>query len=1451
MNPNPSIFRTGGFGQFSGSLAKRLHRGRIFTVRYSRRPWLFFRDSRQVPVFLLLVTLLIIIAATTGHSQVNDNTIVFERISIESGLSSNNVQCIAQDKTGYLWFGTYDGLNRFNGYSFDIYKSHPEDTTRLKDSNIYSMLVDQEGELWIGTKYGGLSRFNAETESFTTWRHDPRDERSPGHDWIVSIYESEDGTLWLGSGNGLIKVIFSGTGRSRREVKGFVTFGKHSGDPLKINRIDKAGSQKIWLSTSKGLMLFNIRTQKFEAQYTHQEAEDDSDNNNITGGVLYDHQDVLIVGSYTGLYSLEEEGTSGAFRRLVLKGNANHENSPVNVLIKDRAGQIWVGTNHGLLFKSLGTEDAMEMTHDYNDPGSLSRNHVQDIYEDRQGIIWIGTLDGGVSKYDPSKTKFKLRMRDINLSQGQEFRSFKSAYQTRDGHIWIGTDYGLHEFTKAEDRFVLKRTFPSGEGEYSSLSIGGVTSIVQNQTGELFLGHWGGGLNRIDPRTGQVRQYRFDNSESLNSNEMLSCCITSMDLDSKEDLWLGTIYGFLEWFEPESENFESYKIGEWIWDICIDEDLGKIWCATENGFCYFDLNTRQKHCYTNDPQQPGTISHDRTWAVYRDAQKRIWVGTYNGLELFDPASGSFSLYQEAGAENFIVYRINEDQHGRLWLGTQAGITRFNPLDSTFKHFTKEDGAFPEAKWSYVDHDGWMYFGGVQGVNVFEPDEIMINQVQPALVFTNFRLFNRSVIPGPDAVIKKPIGVAEEINLNYSQNVFSIEFAALNYTSTQKNSYAYKLEGFSDSWSYSGSDRTATYTNLDPGNYTFRVIASNNDNIWNEQGISIVINIEPPFWNTWWFRSLATLLLFGTIVLWIRLRIRMIKVKKRELERLVVTRTSELQHANEALESQKEEISKKNRDLESMAEEVERSSQMKVNFFTNISHELRTPLSLILGPLEKLTEEFKASPRYGLILQMMQSNMLRLLRLINQLLDLSKVDGGFMRLQVAHGNIVSFTRQIYSSFEFMAKRNAITYEFNHHLSDPMAYFDADKVEKILYNVISNAFKFTPHSGSIRVTLDGAYGPDNSLKKVTISVEDTGKGIEPADIQKIFDRFEKGESEDNTGYLPGKGIGLSLAQSLARLHHGMITVHSSKKTGTRFDVVLGTDKTLFPADQIVAQHLDMHRYPVQPDPDTMAHDIESDPLYPPTLNPELDTILVVEDNHDLRRFIALELSGYFNVISAENGKQGWKHCLDFHPDIVLSDIMMPEMSGTALCTAIKSDERTSHIQVILLTARATIDDQKKGLEYGADDYIMKPFSIQVLKLKVKNLLETRKKIQAKYRDMGILPSITSQHEGDKVLVQKAIAVVERNLGDPTLDPQKMSRELGLSRSLLYAKLKSLTGMSVNEFVKDIRLKKAAWILQHHRDLPVSQVATEVGFMNHSHFTRSFREHFGMSPSEYTSV
>jgi len=791
----------------------------------------------------------------------------------------------------------------------------------------------------------------------------------------------------------------------------------------------------------------------------------------------------------------------------------------------------------------------------------------------------------------------------------------------------------------------------------------------------------------------------------------------------------------------------------------------------------------------------------------------------------------------------------EDEMGDLWLGTQNGISKFDRENKSFVHFTAEDGAYTELKWSHKNPDGKMFFGGTNGFASFDPASIKVNDNVPDLVFTDFKVFNESVRPGENSLLKSAIDHSRTITLPYESNVFSIEFAALNFSSTAKNSYAFKLEGFDEDWNYSGSQRTASYTNLDPGDYEFKVKASNNDHIWNEAGASLQLTITPPFWGTWWFRVLLILSILATIMIWFQVRFRQIKRKKLILEKLVRQRTEELEIANLSLAEQKEQVMAKNDTLEIMAEEVRRSSEMRTRFFTNVSHEFRTPLTLITAPLEKLFKETRNDPRINRSVELAVKNSRRLLRLINQLLDVSKIDSGFMKIHLTEGNIESFIRQIFDSFNFRAKKQGIRYEFVSNLENPVCVFDMDKLEKIMYNLLGNAFKFTPEEGNIKLEIKGE-ADEKGLKNLIVMVSDSGIGIRQEDLTDIFGRFVR-KNHSETKESSSGGIGLSLAKSLAELHKGSIEVQSKEKEGIRFTVRLGVRKSMFENDPIIAtESKDSEAINlVSPDYDALIENRPKNGVE--SLDQDAPLILIVEDNVELKDFMATELSANYNVITATNGKEGWKKCLKNLPDMVISDIMMPEMNGIELCSHIKKEAETCHILTVLLTAKATIEDQKTGLQKGADDYITKPFNMEILHLKIRNLLDTRHRMQERFRKGGFVPELINGDHRDKVLLKSCVATVHEEMANANLDVNLLCKKVGISRSLLYAKMKSITGESVNEFIRNIRLQAAAEIMLKYIDRPMGHIFVDVGFSNQSHFNRSFKDKFGMPPKQYRKL
>ncbi len=1388
---------------------------------------------RHIVIFLLALP-------ANSWSQVPNG---FEHLSISDGLSHNKVQCIVQDKSGYLWIGTYDGLNRFNGYSFDVFQKGSGNDSGLPDGNIYSLLVDRYGALWVGSKYGGLARFDPERETFDKWQHDPDDPTSISDDWIFTMYEDAMGEIWIGTSYGLNRIVFHETRNPNQRKIAFFERHYHTQDPDR--KIQKIVQQEdiLYLATSEGILLFDTQKKAYISSYLDRDNHTFKDKNDISGDILFPAPDSLILGAHSGMYHLDLKDSR--LEPMTFDFQDKMEISRVNAILEDNEKNLWIGFNDGLILYDTKERRSQRFMHDFKNPGSLSDNQVLALYEDASGIVWIGT-GAGVSKYDPNKAKFPLTHPEINLAPDQNTRSFKSAFTSSDGHDWIGNDSGLYEFSGG----TLINSFVPDNNTYS-ISRGGVTKIMEMDNGDMMVATWGGGLNRLDRKTNRFHRYGYSFSEGMNTNDQLSCCITDMLKDANGTLWLSTLYGFLERFDSQKDTFKSFKLGEWIWDIWLDEGSQELFAATENGLVLFNVNTGQMEHFVHQEDNPNSIGHNRTWAVFNDSNNRIWVGTNRGLEAFDRNTNTFTLHTDTTLDHLSVYTILEDETGHLWLGTQNGISKFNPDRNVFRHFTEEDGAYPESKWAYKSPDKKMFFGGAGGFNHFDPTSIKINESIPEVVFTEFKIFNESVELGADSPLQRAINVSRRITLPYQSNVFSIEFASLNYSSTSKNNYAYRLEGFDEDWNYSGSRRTASYTNLNPGDYVFRVRGSNNDHVWNNEGASLKIHITPPFWGTWWFRISLVVFILAIVVVWFQVRFHQIRKKKLILEKLVRKRTGELEIINRSLEEQKQQVLVKNKALEVMAQEVSRSSQMRTNFFTNVSHEFRTPLTLIIAPLEKLLEETRNSPKINRSIELATKNSRRLLRLINQLLDVSKIDGGFMKLKLEEGNITALIEQIFHSFNFRAEKYNIQYKFFSELDSSRCYFDADKLEKIIYNLIDNAFKFTPEGGKIEVTLKGEYYR-GVLKYVNITVSDTGSGIRPEDLKVIFERFVRSEEFSNwEGTSTSTGIGLSLVKSLAELHHGGITVESRENQGAIFMVKLGVDRNMYSDSRVEVSPLQdtgegsMELADYEDYTDSLSENRMNE------LHQDSPLILIVEDNVELGHFMAMELSSFYNVIVARNGREGWKKCRQNLPDMVISDIMMPEMNGIELCKRIKEDAGTCHILTILLTAKATYEDQKIGLGIGADGYVTKPFNIAILHLKIRNLLQTKANMQKRLKKGGFAPELIVGDRRDKVLLDACVTLVNEEIANPDLDVHFLCKKIGISRSLLYSKMKAITGESVNAFIRNIRLQAAAEILLRYNDRPLGQIFTDVGFSNQSHFNRSFKEKYGVPPQKYRKL
>jgi signal transduction histidine kinase/DNA-binding response OmpR family regulator/ligand-binding sensor domain-containing protein len=1102
---------------------------------------------------------------------------------------------------------------------------------------------------------------------------------------------------------------------------------------------------------------------------------------------------------------------------------------------------MWIGTaSRGI---NILTRDRKRFYHyemNASDPHSLSDNFVNKIIEDRAGNIWIATQEGGVSRYSPHNRKFTHLLRKTELPEGLESNNLNAVIEDDNGDLWVSfIGYGLAKYDRKR-----KRVIDVGSLFYqdnSALRVP-IPAMCRDASGVFWLGTWGDGLRRFDPMTREITFYRHDpnNPNSLSDNR-----IVAVYPRSDGTIWISTQSGGLNRFDPRTNTFTRFLhdpedptsiSSNLTHSICEDQN-GSLWIATLGG----GLNQlieeptsepqiggeqnqpveRKFRRFQHDPADSSSLAHNLIIALLADSRGNLWVGTGGGgLDKLDIEKGTFQHFSEANGYPFgVVTHIQEDARGNLWVVTTKALVKFNEhgvdeTDRQFLLFDFTDGrgvnllpTLPSATWR--SPSGEIFLAGYEGITAFYPDQIQTNPYIPPVKITQFS------ISGKPAILDTSITVKKVIILPYQDNTFSFEFAALNYVQPHKNQYAYKLEGFDKEWIYAGNRRRATYTNIDPGTYIFRVKASNNDGVWNEEGASVRIIITPPWWRTRWAYA-SYVLLLGLVLYGIR---------RFELNRF---------HLRNEL---------RRREFE--ARKLQEMDEMKSRFFANISHEFRTPLTLILGPLETLLSQTK-DPERKQNLRLMYGNARRLQRLIDQLLDLSKLRSGRMALRVRPMNVAAFVRAVTISFASLAERRRIRLSFSGPEEGLRLYVDRDKLEKIVSNLISNALKFTPEGGEVSVAVTPVR-TEAGRGFVEIAVADTGVGIAPEHLEKVFDRFYQVD-DSSTRSDGGTGIGLALAKELVELHRGQIWAESEPGKGATFFVRLPLGK----------EHLQPHEIAAG---DSLTDDIgtevtedgpgETAEITPAAAAPkDAPLLLIVEDNTDVRSYMRCHLQGTYRIIEAEHGVAGFERAVAEIPDLIISDVMMPEMDGFELCEKLKTDPRTSHIPVILLTARASAESKIEGLETGADDYITKPFNVKELEIRGHNLIEQRRRLRERFQRQFLLqPREVAVASADDRFLCRAMEVVEAHLDDPAFSTERFAREVGLSATHLHRKLKALTGKSPTEFIRMVRLKRAAYLIEKDRG-NIAEIAYEVGFNNPSYFAARFRELYGMTPSEYAA-
>lgn len=1346
------------------------------------RPYLFF--------FLLVIT-------TTGNAQLP----AFSHISVEDGLSQNAVLCITRDGKGYMWYGTRNGLNKYDSHRITVYKSNPGHKNSLSASYVQALLCDSRKNLWVGTREG-LNRYLPETDEFEQIAI--ADGQNPVRS-ITCLLEDSKGRLWIGTSRSLFVV----TSQSPWKVQSFDRYAGFPARGIMCAYEDREGN--IWAGTYGGAVKISPAGNGFAIQtLRHNPADKNSLSEDQITSITQDAGGQLWMGTLNGGLDVYQPVT-GRFRHYTHSSQANSlVNNHVRRVLFDNQGRLWAGTQEGISILDTTTGRFTTCVNDPWDARSLSQNSIHSLYKDDAGCIWAGTFFGGVNVHNAYIAAFSIyntRSQPVRLSNNV----ISAVTEDAAGHLWIGTEGGgLNCVNRTTGTVTCYRHNPADAGSIGSNL---VKTVYKDRQGRIWAGTHGGGLNLFDAGSGRFVRYLY----KVNDPDTQGSEITALLEDSQGIFWTGSEVAGLTLFRKNGTTLLPYEGGKSIVQAIGNKhilslretDNHIIWAATSGGL--YRIAGTQVQLLT----LPGNAATGSVNCVTADSRGNIWAGTFNnGVVVYTGTGKPIGQYtQQNGLPDNNVPGIIEDTATQcIWMSTGNGLARYSHTTGRFTSYTEADGLAGNVfnNYSYYQSsDGAVFFGGFNGLSWFYPRHIADNTRMPDLVLNGVHLAAAADSTGAQHILLQSRHAGANITLRYNQNVFTIDFAVLNFIKPGKNRYAWQLQGFDKDWNYS-SRPTAGFTNVPPGHYTFIVKGANNDGIWSLPQ-QLHIYIRPPFWRSWWAYTIYTLLLLVLVFF---------------IARFFFLR----------------ELLARNQEL----------TRMKLNFFTNISHEIRTHLSLIIGPADRLLST-PVSEEHQQQLRTIKSNSESLLQLLNELMDFRKAETGHLALHAACWNLVSFAESVLESFHDLSLEHNIQVEFISQHPAIEVWFDREQLKKVLYNLLFNAFKFTPDGGTIRLTIAEQSG------MVTLAVTDNGKGISPENLSKLFDNYfqEAENGPQNTGY----GIGLALSKSTVEMHHGTLTVSSTTLPlpQTSFTVTLLKGNAHFTQAQLSAIP-ELHPPALQPiaastalsfSAEAITEDITAEPV----------TILLTEDNAAIRNFVRESLPKHYQLLESVNGAEGLAAATAHIPDLIISDVMMPEMDGLTFCSHIKSDPRTSHIPVILLTAKTGIASQVSGLATGADIYLTKPFSIQVLELQIRNLLASRNRLWHRFQQelqttvtdstintAASANSATPQlHPLDQAFLQHIVEISEAHLEDPAFGIALLARKAGMSQPVLFKKIKAITGMSANDFVKSLRLKKATALLQENR-YTVYEIAGMVGYENSKYFSREFKKQFGQTPSEY---
>jgi signal transduction histidine kinase/ligand-binding sensor domain-containing protein/DNA-binding response OmpR family regulator len=1352
----------------------------------------------------------LLLAGGIGYCQVNDYP--FSRLDIRDGLSDNHVNDIFKDSRGYIWFCTNSGLNRYDGYSFRVFKHDDADRSSLTDDHVQDIFQGPEDKLYMTTGTGGLNIYDPSTEHFVPNTDAYLQERHLLRYGLAGIVQAGDGQFYFIYGDSGVYRFDRGTGATPVRPNNQGSYEKPAG--IADAGLDATGG--LWLSYGKGRLEridlagnritfhTDLLEKKAPAEYGYKFFIDSKNE-------LW----LFAPGNLSGLWQLDPH--SGKLSHYDKdSGNARLGGNIVSDIAEDDKGLIWIATDHGGLDLLDKEKHRIRNLQHSDEERSIAENTITTLYKDNTGTMWAGTFKKGIGYYQHNMLRFPLYRRQPGQQGSLPYDDINCFAEDGKGNIWIGTNGGgLIYFDRTRNTFTR---FQHDAKDPNSLSSDVLVVLAAGHDGRLWVGTYQGGLDCYDGRKFIHYRHKDTDAASLADNR-----IYALREDGDGDLWVGTLLGGLDRLDKTSGKFYHntasmpHSIHSNYISSLAEDSASNLWIGTVYGISVLIRNTGKYMYFTIEN---GKLSDNIIFGMSCDHRGNIWVATRQGLSVMAPGRDTFQVFHmKDGLPSNTILSVLEDRDHYLWVSTSGGISKIA--------VSEEGGRFRIKCVNFDEHDGLqgrefnanaalrtrggeLLYGGANGFNLFRPELIGRDEHVPPVVLTGLQLYNKEV-PLPPSLIKD-----SELVLSYNENNFTLEFAALSFINARKNQYKYQLAGFDKDWIQTdGRNRRATYTNIDPGRYVFRVKASNSDGVWNDKGITIRLVVKPPFWKTGFAYFVYVLIILGALYIG---RMRIIRRAK----------------ARFALAEERRE-----------ALRVHELDRMKIKFFTNLSHEFRTPLTLILSPVDKLIRGTEDPGRRQLAMTI-ERNAKRLLHLVNQLLDLRKMEVNELKLNMRQGgDIAAFIKATVDSFTDLAEERGIVFSYKTQLEHLPALFDKDKIERILFNLLSNAFKFTSTGGSVDVRLAVAERDEQGVL-LELKVKDTGIGIPPALQAKIFESFFQGESPGHIRN-QGTGIGLAITREFVEMHGGTIRVGSTPDKGSCFTVLLPITVLPDSSREYGAPALDSGE-----GGDIAAKTGEGmEMLLRPSVDGEKrSSILLVEDDDDFRFYLKENLAALFTILEAANGREGWQKALAGQPDLVVSDVNMPLMDGLELSRKIKNDDRVRHIPVILLTALSSEQDQLRALGMGVNDYISKPFNVEILISRIRNLLEFRGTVEETFKKrVHIEPANIEVEPGEtqEDFIRKAVEILEKNIANADFSVDEWSRELGLSRTTLYKRILSATGSTPIGFIRSFRMRRAAQLLEKTRH-NVAEVAYMVGFNNPKYFARYFKEIYGKLPSAY---